>query len=163
MIQMKTFRAFHGDDFAPCRAHRDPRSTFYSRILSISFLTLSTIVVQPSKAEAQSFFERRFQQRLEQLIERRRRDEAKMSDSQKEQLFETRRRWMASTYEKRLALLQAGQNCIQKATSFADGEDCRTQQQRAWRDYFEQSRQTINTERERLGLSPLRSALMLGF
>ena len=163
MIQMKTFRAFHGDDFAPCRAHREPRSTFYSRILSISFLTLSTIVVQPSKAEAQSFFERRFQQRLEQLIERRRRDEAKMSDSQREQLFVTRRRWITSTYEKRLALLQGGQNCIQKATSFADGEDCRTQQQRAWRDYFEQSRQTINTERERLGLSPLRSALTLGF
>ena len=163
MIQMKTFRAFHGDDFTPCRAYRDPRSTFYSRILSISFLTLSTIVVQPSKAEAQSFFERRFQQRLEQRIERRRRDEAQMSDSQKEQLFETRRRWITSTYEKRLALLQGGQNCIQKATSFADGEDCRTQQQHAWRDYFEQSRQTINTERERLGLSPLRSALTLGF
>ena len=88
-------------------------------------------MVQPSKAEAQSFFERRFQQRLEQRIERRRRDEAQISDSQKEQLFETRRRWITSTYEKRLALLQGGQNCIQKATSFADAEDCRTQQQRA--------------------------------
>ena len=69
-------------------------------------------MVQPNNAEAQSLFERRFQQRLEQRIKRWRRDETKMSDSQKEQLFETRRRWMASTYEKRLALLQAGQNCI---------------------------------------------------
>ena len=120
-------------------------------------------MVQPNNAEAQSLFERRFQQRLEQRIKRWRRDETKMSDSQKEQLFEIRRRWMASTYEKRLALLQAGQNCIPKVTSFAEGKYCRTQQQSAWRDYFEQSRQTINTERERLGLSPLRSALMLGF
>ena len=163
MIQMKLFSAFQGDDFAPCRAHQVPRSTFYSHILSISFLTLSTSMVQPNNAEAQSFLERRLQQRLEQRIERWRRDEAKMSDSQKEQLFETRRRWVTSTYERRLALLQAGQNCIQKATSFADGEDCRSQQQRVWRDYFEQSRQTINTERERLGLSPLRSALTHGF
>ena len=160
---MKPSRAFQCDEFTPCDAHRVPRSTFYSRILSISVLTLSTIMVQPNNAEAQSLFERRFQQRLEQRIKRWRRDETKMSDSQKEQLFETRRRWMDSTYEKRLALLQAGQNCIQKATSFVDGEDCRTQQQRAWRDYFEQSRQTINTERVRLGFSPLQSALTLGF
>ena len=47
---------------------------FNSHILSISFLTLSTIVVQPNKAEAQSFFERRFQQRPEQHIEGRRHD-----------------------------------------------------------------------------------------
>ena len=114
MIKMKLFRVFHGDDFAPCRAHRVPRSTFYSRILSISFLTLSTIAVQPSKAEAQSFFERRFQQRLDQRIERWRRDAAKMSDNQKEQLFETRRRWMTSTYEKRLALQQAGQHAFKR-------------------------------------------------
>ena len=71
---MKPSRAFQCDEFAPCDAHRVPRSTFYSRILSISVLTLSTIVVQPNKAEAQSFFERRFQQRPEQHIEGRRHD-----------------------------------------------------------------------------------------
>lgn len=72
---------------------------FNSHILSISFLTLSTSVVQPNKAEAQSFFERRFQQRPEQHIEGRRHGWAKLSDSQKKQLFATRRRWMTSTYE----------------------------------------------------------------
>ena len=108
MIQMKLFSAFQGDDFAPCRAHQVPRSTFYSHILSISFLTLSTTVVQPNKAEAQSFLERRFQQRPEQHIEGRRRIEAKMSDSQKKQLFETRRRWMTSTYESVLPCCRQG-------------------------------------------------------
>lgn len=132
------------------------------RILLAPCITLSTIAVQPNNAQAQSLFERRFHQRLEKRIKQRR-DEAKLSTSQKEHLFETRRHWMISTYDKRLALLQAGQDCLQNSTSVAEGEDCRIKQQRAWRHYFEQRKQTINSVRERLGLSPLRFALELGF
>ena len=119
--------------------------------------------VQPNSAQAQSLFERRFQQRLEKRIEQRRDEEAKLSENQKEHLFQTRRHWMISTYDKRLALLQAGRDCLQNSTSFVEGEDCRTKQQRAWRHYFEQQQQSINSVRERLGLSPLRFALELGF
>lgn len=133
------------------------------RILLAPCITLSTIAVQPNNAQAQSLFERRFHQRLEKRIEQRRDEEAKLSASQKEHLFETRRHWMISTYDKRLALLQAGQDCLQNSTSVAEGEDCRIKQQRAWRHTFEQRKQTINSVRERLGLSPLRFALELGF
>ena len=119
--------------------------------------------VQPNNAQAQSLFERRFQQRLEKRIEKRRGEEAKLSNSQREHLFQTRRHWMISTYDKRLALLQTGQDCLQNSSRFAEGEDCRTQQQRAWRHTFEQRQKTINSVRERLGLSPLRFALELGF
>ena len=66
--------------------------------------------VQPNNAQAQSLFERRFQQRLEKRIEKRRGEEAKLSNSQREHLFQTRRYWMISTYDKRLALLEAGQD-----------------------------------------------------
>ena len=85
------------------------------RILLAPCITLSTIAVQPNNAQAQSLFERRFHQRLEKRIEQRRDEEAKLSASQKEHLFETRRHWMISTYDKRLALLQAGQDCLQNS------------------------------------------------
>ena len=133
------------------------------RILLAPCITLSTIAVQPNNAQAQSLFERRFQQRLEKRIEHWRDEEAKLSENQKEHLFQTRRHWMISTYDKRLALLQAGRDCLQNSTSFVEGENCRTKQQRAWRHYFEQQQQSINSVRERLGLSPLRFALELGF
>ena len=79
-------------------------------ILLAPCITLSTIAVQPNNAQAQSLFERRFQQRLEKRIEQRRDEAAKLSENQKEHLFQTRRHWMISTYDKRLALLEAGQD-----------------------------------------------------
>ena len=97
------------------------RSTRLGSILLIPCFILSTITALPNNIQTRPFYERCFQQRSEKRNKKRRREEAKMSNSQKQQLFETRRRWMMSTHNKQLALFKTVQNCIQKATSFAEG------------------------------------------
>ncbi|MAH58612.1 MAG: hypothetical protein CMN91_09305 [Synechococcus sp. ARS1019] len=133
------------------------------RIFFIPCITLSTITLHPNDVQAQSLFERRFQQRLEQRIEKRRREEAKLTDNQKQQLFLTRRSWIMSTYDERLALLESTRSCLQRSKNFVEGEKCRSTQLQAWRELLQQRLQVINTERQRLSLAPLRSVLLFGF
>ena len=42
----------------------------------------------------------------------RRMPEPQLTQSQKQQLFQARRRWGLSSYDQRLALLKSGQNCL---------------------------------------------------
>ena len=144
-------------------SHQKLHINLTSCIFLAAFLIISSITTNPNKVQAQSLFERHFQQQLEKRIEKRRREEAKLSDSQKQQLFEKPRHWITSTHNKRLALLQAAKNCIENTENFAEGEVCRSKQKQAWQEYCEQRRQTINNERQRLGVSPVRATLPLEF
>ena len=86
----------------------------------------------------------------------RRMPEPQLTQSQKQQLFQARRRWGLSSYDQRLALLKSGQSCLQRAQTPEAGKTCMKQQQQARQRLMEQGRQVVNAERRRLGLKPLR-------
>jgi len=78
-----------------------------------------------------------------------------LSESQKEQLFQTRRKWELRSYDKRLALLRVEQRCLERARTVDAFRGCKQQQHQARRALHEQGRQVMNAERRRLGLKPL--------
>ena len=127
-----------------------------SRALLIPCIALTAATLQQSQVQAQSRFERRIQKRRLQ-------EESKLTDTQKQQLFEARRDWALSSYDQRRALLKSGQNCLESAQTFEAGKNYRQKQQQALQQLLEQSRQAMNSERQRLGLSPLRSVSPFGF
>lgn len=131
-----------------------------SRALLIPCIALTAATLQQSQVQAQSRFERRIQERIQK---RRLQEESKLTDTQKQQLFEARRDWALSSYDQRLALIKSGQNCLKSAHTFDAGKTCRQKQQQALQQLLEQSRQAMNSERQRLGLSPLRSVSPFGF
>ena len=131
-----------------------------SRALLIPCIALTAATLQHSEVQAQSRFERRIQERIQK---RRLQEESKLTDTQKQQLFEARRNWALSSYDQRLALLKSGQSCLENAQTFDAGKTCRQKQQQARRQLLEQARQDMNSERQRLGLSPLRSISPFGF
>ena len=131
-----------------------------SRALLIPCIALTAATLQQSQVQAQSRFERRIQERIQK---RRLQEESKLTDTQKQQLFEARRDWALSSYDQRIALIKSGQNCLESAQTFDAGKTCRQKQQQALQQLFEQSRQAMNSERQRLGLSPLRSVSPFGF
>ncbi len=89
-----------------------------SGILLIPCLALSAIALYQSEGQAQSFLQRRIQRRMQ---ERQLQEEAKLTESQKQQLFQVRRDWFLSSYEKRLALFQSTHAFLKDAQSFQDG------------------------------------------
>ena len=131
-----------------------------SRALLIPCIALTAATLQQSQVQAQSRFERRIQERIQK---RRLQEESKLTDTQKQQLFEARRDWALSSYDQRIALIKSGQNCLESAQTFDAGKTCRQKQQQAFQQLLEQSRQAMNRERQRLGLSPLRSVSPFGF
>ena len=131
-----------------------------SRALLIPCIALTAATLQQNQVQAQSRFERRIQERIQK---RRLQEESKLTDTQKQQLFEARRDWALSSYDQRLALIKSGQNCLESAQTFDAGKTCRQKQQQALQQLLEQSRQAMNSERQRLGLSPLRSVSPFGF
>ena len=131
-----------------------------SRALLIPCIALTAATLQQSQVQAQSRFERRIQEHIQK---RRLQEESKLTDTQKQQLFEARRDWALSSYDQRIALIKSGQNCLESAQTFDAGKTCRQKQQQALQQLFEQSRQAMNSERQRLGLSPLRSVSPFGF
>ena len=127
-----------------------------SGILLIPCLALSAIALYQSEGQAQSFLQRRIQQRMQ---ERRAQEKAKLTESQKQQLFQVGTDWLLSSYGQRLALLQSIQASLKDARTFQDGQECRSKRRQAGRQLLEEGRQVINTERQRLDLSPLQSGL----
>ena len=135
-----------------------------SRALLIPCIALTAATLQQSQVQAQSRFEHRIQEGIQEGIQKRRlQEESKLTDNQKQQLFEARRDWALSSYDQRLALIKSGQNCLESAQTFDAGKTCRQKQQQALQQLLEQSRQAMNSERQRLGLSPLRSVSPFGF
>ena len=128
--------------------------------LLIPCIALTAATLQHSEVQAQSRFERRIQERIEK---HRLQEESKLTDTQKQQLFEARRNWALSSYDQRLSLLKSDQTCLESAQTFDAGKSCRQKQQQARRQLLEQARQAMNSERQRLGLSPLRSISPFGF
>ena len=89
-----------------------------SRALLIPCIALTAATLQQSQVQAQSRFERRIQERIQK---RRLQEESKLTDTQKQQLFEARRDWALSSYDQRLALLtfwQAAAKPGQRRTLF---------------------------------------------
>ena len=85
----------------------------------------------------------------------RRMPEPQLTQSQKQQLFQARRRWGLSSYDQRLALIKSGQSCLQRAQTPEAGKTCMKQQKQARRRLMKQGREVMNAERRRLGLTPL--------
>lgn len=90
-------------------------------------------------------------------------DEAKLTENQKQQLFQVRHDWLLSSYDQRLALLQSTQTCLKDAQTFQDGKECRSKRRQIGRQLLEEGRRVMNAERQRLGLSPLQSGLPFSF
>jgi hypothetical protein len=81
--------------------------------------------------------------------------EASLTDSQKQQLFQTRRAWELRSYDQRLAMLRQGQSCLQGATTLEAYRGCKQEQRQAWRALQAQGREVMNAERSKLGLQPM--------
>ena len=131
-----------------------------SGMLLVPCLALSAIALNQSEGQAQSFLQRRIQERMQ---ERRLQEEAKLTESQKQQLFQVRREWLLSSHDQRLALLQSTQACLKDAQTFQDGKECRSKRRQAGRQLLKEGRQVVNVERQRLGLSPLPTDLPFSF
>ena len=155
-------KRFVSDGFGTTESH-SPRTFALARLsgmLLIPCLALSVIALHQSECQAQSFLQRRIQQRIQ---ERQLQEEAKLTENQKQQLFQVRRDWLLSSYEQRLALFQSTQACLKDAQTFQDGKQCRIKRRQAGRQLLEEGRQVMNAERQRLGLSPLPTGLPLSF
>ena len=91
-------KQFGSDGLGTTDSH-SPRMFSPARLrgtLLIPCLALSAIVLQHSEGQAQSFLQRRIQRKMQ---ERRLQEEAKLTESQKQQLFQVRRDWFLSSYE----------------------------------------------------------------
>ena len=131
-----------------------------SGMLLVPCLALSAIALNQSEGQAQSFLQRRIQERMQ---ERQLQEESKLTENQKQQLFQVRRDWLLSSYEQRLALFQSTQACLKDAQTFQDGKECRSKRRQAGRQLLEEGRQVMNAERQRLGLSSLPTGRPLSF
>jgi hypothetical protein len=78
-----------------------------------------------------------------------------LTDSQKQQLFQTRRDWELRSYDQRLALLRSQRRCLEQARTPEAFGRCQQNQRQARRVLHAQGRQVMNAEPRRLGL-PLR-------
>ena len=155
-------KQFGSDGLGTTDSH-SPRTFSPARLsgmLLVPCLALSAIALNQSEGQAQSFLQRRIQERMQ---ERRLQEEAKLTENQKQQLFQVRRERLLSSYDQRLALLQSTQACLKDAQTFQDGKECRSKRRQAGRQLLKEGRQVVNAERQRLGLSPLPTDLPFSF
>ena len=108
------------------QADRTHWSVRVSTALLIPCFAFTAASPHQSEVQAQSRFKGRIQERIQKRLLQ---EESKLTDTQKQQLFEARRDWALSRYDQRL----------------------------------EQAREAMNSERQRLGVSPLRSVSLFGF
>ena len=78
-----------------------------------------------------------------------------LTTAQQEALFQLRRDWVIKTYPQRLALLKNEQRCLEGAESQEAFRTCKRQNRMARRALYQQGRERMNAERQRLGLDPL--------
>ena len=78
-----------------------------------------------------------------------------LTPAQQEALFQVRRDWVIKTYPQRLALLKNEQRCLEGAESQEAFRTCKRQNRMARRALYQQGRERMNAERQRLGLDPL--------
>ena len=78
-----------------------------------------------------------------------------LSDSQKQQLFETRKAFNLSSYNNRLAILKDANQCVRAAKNPQAYKSCVQQQRQSARALFQQGRQQMNAKLASMGLEPL--------
>ncbi len=78
-----------------------------------------------------------------------------LTPAQQEALFQVRRDWVLQTYPQRLALLKNEQRCLEGAESQEAFRTCKRHNRMARRALYQQGRERMNAERQRLGLDPL--------
>ena len=78
-----------------CQSNPAAWSARLYRVLLIPCIAFSGVTLQQSAVQAQSFMERRIQQRMEQRLAERRREEANLTDSQKQQLLKLAASWLS--------------------------------------------------------------------
>ncbi len=81
-------------------------------------------------------------------------DRSNLTDAQKQQLFEARRRWEINTFDQQKALLAARQQCVRSATTVDAFRLCKQEQRQGRRKLYQEARAAMNVERQRLGLPP---------
>ena len=81
-------------------------------------------------------------------------DRSTLTNAQKQQLFEARRRWELSSFDQQKALLAAKQRCLQSANTVDAFQVCKQEQRQGRRELFKEARAAMTAERERLGLPP---------
>jgi len=74
------------------------------------------------------------------------------SPAQAEVLFQARKTWFKSNYERRLALLQSHQGCIDAASSKDELKACRKDHKKARKSLKQDYRAYMNKARNQLGL-----------
>ena len=77
-----------------------------------------------------------------------------LTDAQKQQLFEVRRRWELSSMDQQKALLASKQRCLQSANTIDAFRVCKQEQRQGRRELFREARAAMTAERQRLGLPP---------
>ena len=77
-----------------------------------------------------------------------------LTNAQKQQLFEVRRRWELSSVDQQKALLAAKQRCLQSANTIDAFRVCKQEQRQGRRELFQEARAAMSAERQRLGLPP---------
>ena len=77
-----------------------------------------------------------------------------LTDAQKQQLFEARRRWELSSFDQQKALLAAKQRCLQSANTIDAFRVCKQEQRQGRRELLKEARAAMTAERQRLGLPP---------
>ena len=77
-----------------------------------------------------------------------------LTDGQKQQLFEARRRWEVNNFDQQKALLAAKQRCVQSANTIDAFRLCKQEQRQGRRKLYQEARAAMNVERQRLGLPP---------
>ena len=74
------------------------------------------------------------------------------SPAQSEVLFQARKTWFKSNYQRRLDLLQSHQSCIDVASSMDEFKTCRKDKKKARKSLKQDYRAYINKVRNQLGL-----------
>ena len=79
---------------------------------------------------------------------------ASLTDVQKRQVFEARRRWELGSIDRQKALLAAKQRCIQASSTPSALLECHREQRQGRRALFQEGRAAMKAELQRLGLPP---------
>ena len=75
-----------------------------------------------------------------------------VSPAQAEALFQARKTWFKSNYQRRLDLLQSHQSCIDAASSMQDFKTCRKDNKKARKSLKQDYRAYMDKVRNQLGL-----------
>ena len=77
---------------------------------------------------------------------------SKRSQDQEQALVQAHKTWSQQTYDRRLALMEHRQRCVDAAQSFSALKDCRRSSRKARQSLRQERRAYLNQVREEIGL-----------